>query len=186
MLLTDLQVVEPLRLSIEEGEGHKYCAKGEFARAGVPTANKRIYPEPIWKKELNKLQEAIQQRKVFGEVDHADGKTKLMRVSHIITKLECRDDGLIYGEAEILDTQNGKQLKAILDGGGAVGVSSRGYGSVQKNEEGMDVVQEDFNLMTFDFVADPANATSYPVIEKGKSQTEQKEIQKPILWTLIM
>jgi len=42
-----------------------------------------------------------------------------------------------------------------------VGVSSRGVGTTRV-EGNKQVVQDDYNLLTFDFVADPANATSWP------------------------
>jgi hypothetical protein len=94
---------------------------------------------------------------------NSDGTTKLRRVSHLITNVDIQDDGMIIGEALILpSTDNGRQLAAILKDGGKIGISSRGYGSVQPNEEGIDVVQDDFQLMTWDFVADPAATGSYP------------------------
>jgi hypothetical protein len=45
-----------------------------------------------------------------------------------------------------------------------VGVSSRGYGSTKPNELGEEVVQEDYRLVTFDFVAEPADSTAYPEV----------------------
>lgn len=161
----------PVKLTLVEsadGKG-KIVARGEFARAGIATENKRVYPRSLWERELSSLREAIERRKVFGELDHPnDGRTMLKRVSHIITGLEL-DGDVVIGEAEILDTTNGKDLKAILQGGGAVGVSSRGYGTTSPGPDGTDVVGEDYRLMTFDFVAEPANTTSYPEIH-----TEQK------------
>ena len=161
-LLTDTVTI---RLAVvESNESGKLIAKGEFARANVATANRRIYPESLWKKNLNRLRRDLSERKVLGELDHpADGKTMLQRVSHVLTNLTIDDNGVVIGEAEILPgTDKGKQLKALLDAGIAVGVSSRGYGSVQENSDGVDVVQDDYHLMTFDFVADPANISSFP------------------------
>jgi len=93
---------------------------------------------------------------------NSDGKTKLQRVSHVITNLQMNEDGQIIGELEVIDTPNGKTLAAIRNANCEIGVSSRGYGSVKVNEEGYDVVQEDFGLMTFDAVSDPAVTSSYP------------------------
>ncbi|MCK5643822.1 MAG: hypothetical protein KAJ19_23685, partial [Gammaproteobacteria bacterium] len=95
---------------------------------------------------------------------NSDGKTKLQRVSHIITGLTIESDGSIMGEAEILDTDAGKNLKAILKAGGEVGVSSRGFGSTKPRQDGNQEVGEDFVLRTYDFVADPAMKTAYPKI----------------------
>lgn len=166
------------RATLTEGKDGQLIARGEFARCGVPTANKRVYGENLWRREIDKLSESIKERKMYGLIDHpSSGKTKLSEVSHLITDLSIDSNGIVIGEAVILDTSKGKDLKAIADAGGQIGVSSRGYGSVQRNNEGLDVVQEDFNLMTFDFVADPASVTSYPKFEYKESPKElsQKE-----------
>ena len=50
----------------------------------------------------------------------------------------------------------------MLKAGVPIGVSSRGYGSTKSSKGGFDVVQEDYKLVTFDFVAEPADQTAYP------------------------
>lgn len=159
-----IDTVSSVRLRMEESaNGGKIVARGQFAIADKKTANNRIYPRGLWERELRRLQQAIEGRKVFGEADHpADGRTKLTRAAHIITNLTLQPDGQIVGEAQIMNTATGRDLKAILEAGGALGVSSRGYGSVKMNESGDDVVQDDFQLDTFDFVVDPAQPTAYP------------------------
>ena len=156
----------PIKLTLDEsGEDGKVIARGEFARCDVPTQNGRKYSRALYEREVKKLQEMIKRRRCFGELDHpADGKTMLQRVSHIITKLGIEDDGRVVGEAEILDTPQGKTLKAILSAGAEAGVSSRGFGSTKANKDGSQDVGEDFVLRTFDFVADPAMQTAYPDI----------------------
>lgn len=156
----------PIRLTLDESdESGKVVARGEFARCDVPTQNGRKYPRALYEREIGKLQEVIKRRRMFGELDHpADGKTMLSRASHIITKLEIEDDGRVIGEAEILDTPNGKTLKAILAAGAEAGVSSRGFGSTKSSKDGSQEVGDDFVLRTFDFVADPAMQTAYPDI----------------------
>lgn len=150
-----------LVLAEKQGNG-KVVARGTFAEAGVPTGNNRIYPKDIWERELKSIQDDVNAGKITGTLDHpADGKTRLSDVSHKITSLRLEGDTII-GEAEILDTSRGRDLKALIEGGVMVGVSSRGTGSVKANSEGKEVVQEDFKFMTFDFVGDPANMTAYP------------------------
>lgn len=139
--------------------------RGEFAKCGVATENKRVYGRKLWEKEIGRLDKAMKDRRVFGEADHpADGRTSLQRVSHLVTKLEVDDNGLVIGEAEILPTDAGRNLAALLSSGCKVGVSSRGYGTTKQNDKGEDVVQEDYKLATFDFVADPADSDAYPTI----------------------
>jgi len=155
----------PIKLTLQESEGGKTVARGEFARCDVPTQNGRTYPRGVYEREIKKLQESVGSRRAFGELDHPDdGKTKLSRVSHLITKLSVDKNGVVIGEAEILDTPNGRTLKAILDSGAEVGVSSRGFGSTRSMPDGSSMVGEDFVLRSFDFVADPAMKTAYPQI----------------------
>jgi hypothetical protein len=175
--LVDLAGSIKLQLT-ESSEGGKHLiARGEFGRADIPTQNRRVYPRKVWEREIRRINEAIQAGKVLGELDHpADGKTSLKRVSHIMTGLHMQDDGVIIGEAKILDNEYGRQLKSILEAGGAIGVSSRGMGSTAMGEDGSEVVQEDYQYMTHDFVADPAVLTSYPTF-----QTEVKWVKGPVL-----
>lgn len=162
-ILTDTFEVE---LQLVESESGSYVARGEFARVDFPTGNKRIYPRKLYEREIGNLAEDLKGKKVFGELDHpSDGKTKLQRVSHLVTGLKIDGDRVI-GEAEIMDTDNGRQLKSIIGAGAKVGISSRGFGSVKETKNGDMIVQDDFRLMTFDFVANPADNTAYPTYKK--------------------
>jgi len=157
--------VDRVKLELFEGTGAKtgrVFARGEFGHASKPTANGRLYRPAIWESNIGRLQANLKSRKVLGELDHpTDGRTALQRASHIITDLRL-DGDRVMGEAEILDTAKGRDLKAILAAGVPVGISSRGYGSTKQNAKGQDVVQEDYKLVTFDFVAEPADDTAYP------------------------
>lgn len=157
----------PFQVALEEDKDKpgRYFARGEYARHDRPTENKRFYRAKLWEREIGRLDEAMHDRRVFGELDHpADGRTKLQRVSHLLTGLSIKNDGMVFGESEIMDTPNGRILKAILDAGAKVGVSSRGFGSTKPTTGGIEEVQDDFQLQTFDFVADPATKTAYPAI----------------------
>lgn len=168
-----------------EVRGKDLVARGEFARADRPTDNGRLYPAHIWQREIGRLRKLMANNQLFGELDHPqDGKTKLNRVSHMITDLSF-DGAVVNGEARIIDkTPAGAILRAIFEAGGVVGVSSRGYGSVKKSPDGYDVVQNDYKLVSFDFVADPANATSLPTItteDKTASGTVQHKKENIIM-----
>jgi len=157
----ELIEVIPFDYQIVESVNGRLRVEGVFQRSDVENANKRVYPRKIWERQLNekRVQEALSTRSMFGELDHpSDGKTKLSRVSHIITGLNLENDGVVTGAAEILeDTPNGKILKALFEAGTQVGISSRGSGSVNNS-----VVAEDFRLNTFDFVARPSTPGALP------------------------
>lgn len=162
-LLIDNAASVRLELSEARKDG-KTVVRGEFARAGLATENKRMYPKEVWEKEIKRLKTAMTERQVFGEIDHpSDGRTSLQRVSHIVTEMRV-ENGILVGEAEILPTEKGKILETLLKSGCKIGVSSRGFGSVKSNDDGVDVVQEDYRLVTFDFVAEPADKTAYPEV----------------------
>jgi hypothetical protein len=163
-LLVDTSLT-PIRLQlIEKGEGGRTVVRGEFARGDHATENKRFYPTKIWEGQIKRLGKAMEDRRMYGELDHpVDGRTSLQRVSHIVTTMGVKG-GIVVGEAEILPTDTGKQLETLLKSGCKVGVSSRGYGTTKPNDDGVDVVQEDYKLVTFDFVADPADSTAYPEV----------------------
>ena len=82
------------------------------------------------------------------------------RVSHYITELTDRGDGIVYGKAKILDTGPGKIVKTLMDENIQLGVSSRATGSLKKQGDAQ-VVQEDFRLSTIDIVADPSAHSAF-------------------------
>lgn len=151
---------------IEEKQG-KYgpimIVEGEFAFADRATANKRKYPRKVLEAQIKRLNKALSERRVLGELDHPeDSRTKLQRVSHVLTALRLEDNGRVIGRSEVLDTERGRTLQSLLKAKCKVGVSSRGFGSTIPNDQGEEVVQEDYSLQTFDFVADPADQDAYP------------------------
>ncbi|MGL4400162.1 MAG: hypothetical protein ACRCXD_09865 [Luteolibacter sp.] len=155
--------MSPIRLTlVEGGEGGRLKLRGEFANGNTKTANGRLYKTSLWERVLQRNERKIADRKVPGELDHPeDGKMKLQRVSHLITNLKL-EDGVVIGELEVLGTQRGKDLRALIEGGVTVGVSSRGLGTVLEDKDGTMVVSDDYEFQTFDVVADPAIGTAFP------------------------
>lgn len=173
-LLVDTLSFKATTLEESKSEPGKYIARGEFARSDRATENKRLYPASLWEREIGRLNKQLKEMKVYGELDHPmDGRTQLKRVSHIVSDLRL-ENNVVMGTAIILDTTEGRNLKAILDGGGAVGVSSRGFGTTKPNLKGEEVVQPDYRLMTFDFVAEPAQQSAYPEISVESTDARQR------------
>lgn len=84
----------------------------------------------------------------------------LDRVSHMITELH-QSGNSFNGKAKILSTPNGQIVKALIDEGVKLGVSSRGVGSLHSTSQG-NVVGEDFYLATAaDIVADPSAPNAF-------------------------
>ena len=142
----------------EEKEGKKnYFIEGIFLQAELKNRNNRMYPLKTLSKEVAKYDENyIQKGRALGELGHPDGPSiNLDRVSHKILSLK-EDGNNFIGRANLLDTPMGGIAKNLLDEGVKLGVSSRGMGSIRK-EENCNVVMDDFMLATAaDIVADPS------------------------------
>lgn len=150
---------------VERREGGRIVIRGELGRADVVTSNNRLYPRSILEREIKRLRQEAKERRLFGELDHpADGRTQYQRVSHRVLDIWMEDDGRVMGEIEVIPTSKGKDLAAIAESGGAIGFSSRGTGTTHKREDGVDLVNEDYHLITYDAVADPAHAGAYPEV----------------------
>ena len=142
----------------EDKEGKKnYFIEGVFLQAELKNRNNRMYPLGTLQKEVAKYDENyIQKGRALGELGHPDGPSiNLDRVSHKITNLKQEGNNFI-GKAKLLETPMGKIAKDLLSEGVKLGVSSRGMGSIRK-EENCSVVMDDFMLATAaDIVADPS------------------------------
>jgi hypothetical protein len=143
---------------INEANTQNLFIEGVFLQSEVANRNKRIYPKPVMQREVERyVREYVDSNRAFGELGHPEGPTiNLDRVSHMIVSL--RENGNNYiGRAKIMNTPMGNIARNIIEGGGKLGVSSRGLGSLKQTNEGINEVQDDFYLATAaDIVADPS------------------------------
>ena len=124
----------------------------------TPNRNGRWYAEEIVRPEIERyVKECVSPKRAYGELNHPQGpQINLDRVCHLIEKLNFEKDGTVLGRARVLDTPMGDTVRGILEGGGSLGVSCRGLGSLKENR-GIMEVQNDFRLVTAaDVVADPS------------------------------
>ena len=157
--------------------------KGVFADFKHGTRNAdRLYTEQLWDNRVfgsEDVMEALETRTLFGELDHPDGdrcETKAQNAAITITKLEKRpDEGVIYGEAEILDTPTGRILKTLADSGAKLGISSRGMGD-EIYENGQNIIDpETYDFITFDVVVTPANKKARVALVESKQHAKLVE-----------
>ena len=184
----------------EDKEGKKnYFIEGVFLQAELKNRNNRMYPLKTLSKEVAKYDENyIQKGRALGELGHPDGPSiNLDRVSHKILSLK-EDGNNFIGKAKLLDTPMGGIAKNLLDEGVKLGVSSRGMGSIRK-EENCNVVMDDFMLATAaDIVADPSAPDAFVngimegkewvwdngVLKEAKVSQIKKEIDQATLLNL--
>ena len=159
MLLTEYRPFQVDRQLAEVSikENKPLMVKGVIQRAEAENHNGRIYPKEILAREIEKYIEGpIRENRALGELDHPESSViNLQNVSHNVTKVKMVGDN-VYGEVEILPTPAGKILQALFASGITVGISSRGMGSVHEGSNGTVTVQEDFELLCFDFVSTPS------------------------------
>ena len=135
---------------------------GVIQRAGVKNHNGRIYEQKILEREIKKyIDGPVREKRALGELDHPESSViNLNNVSHNIVEVTMKG-GDVHGVVEILTTPAGNILKELFRCGVTVGISSRGMGSVEENSDGVLMVQEDFDLLCFDFVSTPSTPGAY-------------------------
>jgi hypothetical protein len=155
--------------SMKENKG-KLIVKGVLQRADTKNQNGRVYPKEILMREAKKyFKNFITQKRAMGELDHPESAVvNLANVSHNITEMNWNGDDLV-GTVEVLGTPSGNILGELFKAGIKLGISSRGMGSVEtvNEDEDSQEVQNDFELIAFDFVSNPSThgAFMYPMHE---------------------
>ncbi|NDD53816.1 hypothetical protein EBZ39_08040 [bacterium] len=181
MLLIDCCASSGFELQLSEStmKGGLTKFRGKFQEAEAVNKNKRMYPFDVLSENIGRLQEAIDDRRLVGELDHpTDSIIHFANTSHVVTKLWW-EGNVLMGEGEILNTPSGMILKSLIDGGVKVGISSRGVGNGKVNEDGILVIGESYKLITFDAVADPSTFAAFQekVVAKGESFNPQVKEQ---------
>ena len=150
--------------------GGRYIMRGILQKANTLNQNGRVYPIDILEREVRNYQKFIAENRALGELDHPDSSVvELKNASHIVREAYMQGD-ICYGSVEILDTPSGKILKSLVDSGVTLGISSRGVGSTKK-EGDYQVVQDDFQLICWDFVTEPSTPGAF-MMKEGKEINE--------------
>lgn len=187
------EVNETVSMIVEEklGKGKQLYVEGVFLQSNIKNRNGRLYPESVMDKEVQRyIKEKVEKNSAFGELGHPETPSiNLDRISHLITNLRKEGNNWI-GKAKILDTPMGRIAEGILKGGGRIGTSSRALGSLKMNNEGINVVQNDFMLSTAgDLVSDPSAPDAWVqgimegaswVYVDGKFEKQVDEVRRTI------
>lgn len=166
---------------------------GRFSICDTLNGNKRKYPYRVWEKNLQPdsvLISSIKRNGCFGLLEHPeDGKIDLRSpIAVMIT--EARMGGVreqssgpieVVGKIKVLDTEEGKKLQALIDAGYNPFVSSRGFGSLVKDSEGVDIVQDDFVCEGWDVVLKPSFVTAELWPNRGGTSNTESISKEPTL-----
>ena len=160
MLLTEYRPFNTNKQLAEQAikKNKSLIVSGVIQRAEAKNQHERVYPKDVLEREVQRyIDGPIKDKRAMGELDHPESSViNLQNVSHNINRCWWEGDD-VMGEFEILNTPSGKILKALFAAGLMLGVSSRGMGSVEENlNEGTLEVQDDFELLCWDFVSTPS------------------------------
>lgn len=182
--------IQQIKESISNHDGDWYCPNpfivdAVFQKYDIENANGRIYPEAVLKREVEKYQVRIRERRALGECNHpSDSVIDLGRISHNIIELHWEGRTLV-GKIELNLSQGyvrhgicstlGDTVANLLLNGYKIGVSSRGVGSVE-NKYGKMIVGDDFEIICWDVVCDPSTPNAYiGKMEELQQYVETKE-----------
>lgn len=168
--IATIEILEKHVFTESEADSQNYLmrVKSVSQHADKKNANGRIYPYAILEREVKRIQADIKKTpgSVLEQGDHPmDGLAKIRGVAAMLESIELDPaTKRVITVSKIFKTEVGKDLAAILEGGGLVGRSSRGYGATERGEvlgEVGDVVQEDYQLKTIDFVIGQSTHDAY-------------------------
>jgi hypothetical protein len=142
---------------VADAKSGDYVLEGIFGEIDKKNKNNRIYTESEYLPQIEALQEKIKSSKLLGELDHpAKFDVSLKNVSHVIEELYYDNESKqVRGKIRLLDTDAGRQAKALVDAGVPLQISSRAAGEV--SEGGQVKIKQ---LFTYDLVADPGFANA--------------------------
>ncbi len=165
---------------------------GRFSVCDERNGNGRRYGRNIWEKNLTQgsaLMKAISENAAFGLLEHPkDGQVTLLSpISHLVTeaKLEKGRDASgkevweVRGEIAIVGTAEGQKLTALIEAGYNPRVSSRGFGSLVRNPDGFDDVQEDYVCEGWDVVIKPSFESAILTPNRESTDEAAKKAASP-------
>jgi len=162
-------------------EEKRYVADGGMILSGVmqrsdtQNGNGRIYPHKVLVREVENYKKLVRERRALGELDHPDDSViNLKNASHMVTEVWWNGQD-VMGKVQVLNTPSGGILRSLVESGVKLGISSRGMGSVSENQ-GSTIVEDDFQLICFDFVSEPSTPGAYMM-------KEAKDLNSPNIFT---
>jgi hypothetical protein len=142
---------------------------GKLQEADCRNGNGRVYPQKILEREMKNYAKLVKENRALGELDHPDDSViNLKNASHMVIDVWW-DGPSVMGKVKVLNTPSGKILQNLVNDGCKLGISSRALGSL--DERGGDaVVQDDLQLICFDFVNEPSTPHGFMSLQETKKQ----------------
>lgn len=164
-----------------------FVVSAVFQKYGIENANGRIYPENILKREVEKYQVAIKERRAYGELNHPEASSiDLRSICMNIIELHWVGHTLV-GKLELPITEGFRKMGIVstladmvaqwLISGLKIGVSSRGLGTVSQMG-GKIVVNDDYEIVCWDVVSQPSTPSAWIEPEENALQPYIQETDK--------
>ena len=167
----DLLTEEEKRFVSEGG----MILSGVMQKSDTQNGNGRVYPHAVLMREVENYQKLVKERRALGELDHPDDSViNLKNASHMVTDVWWNGND-VMGKVQVLNTPSGGILRSLVESGVKLGISSRGMGSVSETQ-GRTIVEDDFQLICFDFVSEPSTPGAYMM-------KEAKDLSEPNVFT---
>lgn len=159
-------LTEAEKRHVKEGTGT--FVTGVAQRANAKNGNGRIYPKKTLAREVENYRMLINQNRAYGELDHPEETViNLKNASHLVRDIWWQGDD-VYVKLQILkNTPNGKIVEGLIMDGGAIGLSSRGLGSVNESGDTL-IVEDDLQLICFDVVSEPSTSGAFMSLMEAK------------------
>ena len=159
-------------LEEQKRTGGPMLMKGVLQKSETVNQNGRIYPKVILEREIRNYQKFIKENRALGELDHPDSSVvELKNASHMVREAYM-EGNVVYGTVEILNTPSGQILQSLVESGVTLGISSRGVGSTVPQGQ-YQMVQDDFQLICWDFVSEPSTPGAF-MMREGKEFTRKQ------------
>jgi|TARA_R110000787_G_scaffold39178_3_gene98403 hypothetical protein len=131
--------------------------KGPYMMAEGVNRNNRLYPKEELVREVARYnEEMVVPGRAMGELNHpTSADVDLERACHIVTEI-TQDGNVFYGKSKVLTTPCGQIVRALINDGVKVGMSTRALGTLEEGRTHNTV--KNMKLVAIDCVADP----SYP------------------------
>jgi hypothetical protein len=159
-------------LEEQKRSGGPMLMKGILQKSETVNQNGRIYPKVILEREIRNYQKFIKENRALGELDHPDSSVvELKNASHMVREAYM-EGNVVYGTVEILNTPSGQILQSLVESGVTLGISSRGVGSTVPQGQ-YQMVQDDFQLICWDFVSEPSTPGAF-MMREGREFTRKQ------------
>jgi hypothetical protein len=134
--------------------------KGPYMMAEGVNRNGRKYPLEELQKEVQRYnEEMIKPGRAMGELNHpTTADVDLERACHIVTEI-TQDGNVFYGKSKVLSTPCGQVVRALINDGVKIGMSSRALGTLEEGSSFNTV--RNLKLVAIDCVADPSYSSAF-------------------------